>query len=112
MADTGANRSAIDLETAKTLARLRKIGQEFGPSEAARRTGISESTASRVLNGKRYKKSYTALDQLGLKFSKRLCRRCGKESGIICNSLLCVRCELLELHKEGVIMIQAEEGCP
>lgn len=108
MGKTGVNRSAVDLKTAKTLARMRKLTKEHGPNEAARRVGVSKTLTSMVANGKRHKHSHTALDELGLKFSDKLCRRCGKECRIICKSLLCIVCELRELGKEGVVLIQVE----
>ena len=105
MAKTGANRSAIDLETATRLARIRKLAKKLGPSEAARQTGTTAATASRILNGKQHKRSYTALDQLGLRFSDKLCRSCGHKAVIMCKSLRCIVCELRELAKEGVVTI-------
>lgn len=108
MARTGANRSAIDLDTAKYLARVRKLTKEYGATEAGKRVGCDRSTAYKIAKGQRHKGSYTALDQLGLRYSDRLCRGCGKPCGIVCKSLLCIRCELIELHKQGVIAIGVE----
>jgi hypothetical protein len=103
------NHDAVDLETAKTIARIRKLSEQYGPAEAAKRVGCTKGSASLINNGKRRASSYTALDQLGLRFSKRLCRQCGKTSGIVCKSLLCVLCELIELHKQGVVVIGKDE---
>lgn len=103
-----ANGSAVDLETAKTVAKIRKLVNVYGVAETATRVDRPQSYVSRVKNGQLHKKSFTALDELGLRFSLGLCRHCGKPCGIVCKSLRCIVCELRELAKEGVTVIQAE----
>lgn len=103
-----ANRSAIDLETARTIARIRRLEKEYGPTETGKRVGYHKSTVHAIVNGKRHARSHTALDQLGLRFSNRFCRQCGKPCVIVCKSLRCVLCELIELAKEGVVKIGTE----
>ena len=99
------------LEAIRTARRLRELVPQVGPTAAAEEVGVAKSYASMVANGKTGKGLLAlTIDSLGLRRSSKLCRRCSEKAVIVTKSHLCIVCELLELAKEQLITIEAEEA--
>lgn len=99
-----------DADTVATIVRVREIIKEYGvTNKAAKLTGRSLASLSYIKNGQRHKHTGAIrVESLNLRYSSKLCRRCGEVAGIITKTMLCIKCDLIDLAKQGVIQIEPE----
>ena len=99
-----------DADTVTEITRVRELISKYGvTTKAARLSGRTLANLSQIKNGHRHKHTGSIrLESLELRFSTKLCRRCGQEAGIITKTMLCIKCDLKDLARRGVIVIQPE----
>jgi hypothetical protein len=99
--------SRYDPETIRVVLRIRKLIKQYGTSKIAEMVGRTASSVSQIKHGTRHKHTGAlTINNLELqKVLNKLCRRCGESMQLVCRTGLCVECELLELHKQGLILI-------
>lgn len=110
----GRPANADPVQTAILIARLRELVKTHSQSEVARRLGISQPLVNLVVKGIRHKNTGAiVLNDLGLKRSDKLCRRCGERAILVTKSAVCLTCEVLELVKLGLVnLLEGEPDEP
>lgn len=117
------NRQKLSLEerlvssTPESVALIKRILSLYAEQEEkncaliAQLVGKHRNYVWQVVNGlrPRGKKHTFNISQLELRYSDKLCRRCGDKAGIIAKSRLCIKCELHELAKNGAVTILTDE---
>lgn len=93
------------------IALVRKLISKYGISnKTAKLTGRSLSNLSRIKNGYRHKNTGGILvNSLQLRYSSKLCRRCGQVAQIVDKTCLCIVCALMAMGSQGIIEIEPEE---
>lgn len=92
------------------ISRIRKLLAKGGSvADIARMTNRDPSSIYQIKLGYRHKRTGAIkVNDLQLRHSSKLCRRCGDQAGIITKDLTCIKCTLKELGKQGLIEIQPE----
>lgn len=99
-----------DADTVAEIARLREIIAKYGiTNKAALMAGRTKMSLSLIARGIRHGRvGSIRIESLELRYSDKLCRRCGNVAGIITKTMLCIVCDLRDLARQGVIEIQPE----
>ena len=101
-----------DPETIRTVQRIRKLVRKYGTNKTAEMTGRTPGSVSQIKHGTRHKHTgaltINALELRKVR-GKKLCRRCGDSMLLMSRTGLCVECEVLELHKQGLIIFEENE---
>lgn len=102
-------RIPIDQELVRTVARIRKyLDEGYTLTQITKLTGWPKDRVWRVKEGVCHAKTSLPINELELQkpsSSGVRCRKCGDTARIFCKSLLCVQCELFELDKLGLVVI-------
>ena len=102
-------RVVVDQELIRVITRIRELTSKgYTLKDIEKLTGWSSQRVWNVQNGVRHKRVTMSLNDLKMKkpsSSGILCRRCGEPGRIFCESGLCVQCELFELAKVGICII-------
>lgn len=105
--------AVTDLETIRTLARIRKLLDDgYRIKEVEKLTGWSKQRIWNTKNGVSNQKTSLPLNELNLRKPSRpgiLCRKCGEAPRIFCKSGVCLECEIVELAKIGLVVILEPE---
>lgn len=103
---------ASDADTVAEIVRVRELIAKYGISNKTKQlTGRSFANLSHIKNGHRHKHTGSIrVESLELRYSTKLCRRCGQVAGIITKTMLCIVCDLKDLARQGVIVIQPENS--
>lgn len=118
------NGSSTPLTPVEVLAKIQHLAKKYGYQKPgrgkrsvapriAREIGLSVNYTRKILNEQRRKvgKVQLTINSLTLVRSRgTLCRRCENPTYLYCfPSRLCVACELLELGKRGLIVLNDRE---
>lgn len=102
-----------DPEVIRDVQRVRKLVRKYGTNKTAEMTGRTPGSVSQIKHGTRHKHTGAlTINSLELRYvtgKKCLCRRCGDPMRLVARTGLCVKCELIELGKQGLILIIEEE---
>ena len=96
--------------TLATIARIRELIKTNGVRATARLVDRTPMSVSLIKNGHRHRNT-GALTVNALELRRgtgKLCRCCGNQAWIVAPSGKCANCEILELAKQGVILLASE----
>lgn len=112
MAKSGMYSSGQRDQVVADIAKVRQLIAKYGiNTKTAELTGRTKGNLSRIKNGNRHKHTGAIpLSSLDLRYSTKLCRRCGEVAGIVTKTNLCIKCDLRQLAIQGAIAIQPEVG--
>lgn len=112
MAKPGMYNSEQRDKVVADIVKVRQLIAKYGiNNKTAELTGRTKCNLSHIKNGKRHKHTGAIpLTSLGLRYSTKLCRRCGEVAGIVTKASLCIKCDLRQLALQGAILIEPENG--